>query len=981
MGVSVVSGSTGRFAACAHRHLQTTVTKDGKQWETIGRCVVYSQHFAVEGVYKPCQRNQDEAQETVLSHGDCEAGIAVALGNNDKTLIMGAPGTDVWLGAVFSQEINYFDVGELTRTTSGSMNNTHRVRLQGYSLSVGQFVSETNESIVQYAVGVPHWNAAGQYGRVNVFSQDVEKQTIQLLKSFTVYGRYSGSYFGHTVLAADTTGDGLDDLLVAGPTYSDFRPEIGHVSVFKNLNGRFGTANIELTGSIPFGRFGHAIVLLGDVNKDGYNDVAISAPYGGEDHLLGTIYIHFGSQDGLVRQASQIISASSVAHKRPVSMAFGASMAGAFDADGNGYPDLVVGSYLSEEITLLRTRPVVSIKGRVTLSPNLITNNFPQTCFGTSGELYTCVVVNVCVRVVTDVPSSLNRINYRVILDQRKKSLGLKSRAFFNSTGHRRAVGIFHLPNYKGSRQVCQELTAFILKNIRDRTTPVEVLFKYSLPSGHKTQLSNVSLYQPLPPVINHTLPSQKKNLARAFIHFRPECGSDNLCIPDLRLVDVAVLDLLPGSVYIIRAKTTITFRAMITNQGEDAYESKLVVTTPSVLSLIQVVISSVNSYCIQDKGHDETLVECDLGDPLKSGTTHIVEIVMSTVHIPLSLISLNVQFSVSSSNIELSSTLSDNIARMYVPVGAEADFLLEGVSNPDQYLLQKNFSRFPNVETEIGNHVNYTMFASNSGPSVVPEASLFVALPTHTAQGFPLLYVMNIDEAGNVYCEDEYVINPRAIATISQVNSEHRQKNYEPKSQAAIGTSVQSSFDVEILDQLVSNATQTTGQEVIESLKRECETDLIHCTVLTCHLNDMYAGSEAGVVITTRLWEATLLSREFGFEDLKLSIVAHVMPVNAPAIIGVASDHIVVSTSVSHGALEQQSSSLPVWAYVVAVVGSLLIVTVTVGVMWKVGFFKRNTKEKLKEEKRKSQMYLEEYEMTELEEQDKNCAPVDEKC
>ena len=32
-----------------------------------------------------------------------------------------------------------------------------------------------------------------------------------------------------------------------------------------------------------------------------------------------------------------------------------------FDADGNGYPDLAVGSYLSEEVFLLRSRPIITI--------------------------------------------------------------------------------------------------------------------------------------------------------------------------------------------------------------------------------------------------------------------------------------------------------------------------------------------------------------------------------------------------------------------------------------------------------------------------------------------------------------------------------------------------------------------------------------------------------------------------------------------
>ena len=49
-------------------------------------------------------------------------------------------------------------------------------------------------------------------------------------------------------------------------------------------------------------RFGFAIANLGDLNKDGYEDIAIGAPYEGK----GTVYIFLGSKNGVITNPSQV---------------------------------------------------------------------------------------------------------------------------------------------------------------------------------------------------------------------------------------------------------------------------------------------------------------------------------------------------------------------------------------------------------------------------------------------------------------------------------------------------------------------------------------------------------------------------------------------------------------------------------------------------------------------------------------------------
>jgi len=57
-------------------------------------------------------------------------------------------------------------------------------------------------------------------------------------------------------------------------------------------------------------RFGFAITNLGDLNSDGYEDIAVGAPYEGK----GAVYIYLGSAQGLIPEPSQVCIMLSLCH-------------------------------------------------------------------------------------------------------------------------------------------------------------------------------------------------------------------------------------------------------------------------------------------------------------------------------------------------------------------------------------------------------------------------------------------------------------------------------------------------------------------------------------------------------------------------------------------------------------------------------------------------------------------------------------------
>lgn len=108
------------------------------------------------------------------------------------------------------------------------------------------------------------------------------------------------------------------------------------------------------------GRFGTALSKIGDINLDGFNDIAISAPFEGN----GAVYIHLGGPDGVSLKASQRIEAPSELpspYEDVVSSMFGHGISRGVDIDRNGYRDIAIGSPNSESVFIFKSYPVVNV--------------------------------------------------------------------------------------------------------------------------------------------------------------------------------------------------------------------------------------------------------------------------------------------------------------------------------------------------------------------------------------------------------------------------------------------------------------------------------------------------------------------------------------------------------------------------------------------------------------------------------------------
>lgn len=148
--------------------------------------------------------------------------------------------------------------------------------------------------------------------------------------------------FGASVAAiGDVNADGFADLAVGAPASGD-----GQVRVyFGSAAGIASTpsATLDAPSGEAVSAFGSVIAGIGDVDCDGYADVAVSAEgVDGNDDPIGLVFLYRGSASGLAA-----LPTSTLGHDAAIeqaSAAFGAAVASAGDFDGDGFGDFAVGA-------------------------------------------------------------------------------------------------------------------------------------------------------------------------------------------------------------------------------------------------------------------------------------------------------------------------------------------------------------------------------------------------------------------------------------------------------------------------------------------------------------------------------------------------------------------------------------------------------------------------------------------------------------
>ncbi|XP_061871309.1 LOW QUALITY PROTEIN: integrin alpha-5 [Colius striatus] len=800
--------------------------------------------------------------------------------------------------------------------------------IDGYSVAVGEFSGDTTQDFV---AGVPKGNLT--YGYVTILNGTNMKS----LYNFS--GEQMAAYFGYAVAATDVNNDGLTDLLVGGPLFmarggGGRVQEVGRVYLYLQLLGGLcqgppwhpplppalpwpPALAMALTGALEFGRFGSAIAALGDLDLDGFNDVAVGAPLGAERAGRGWFTSMEGGWLGCNPEPTQVLRGHWAPGPHPDF--FGAALRGATDLDGNGYPDLLVGAFGVDTAVVYRGRPIVHASATLSVFPTMF-NPEERGCVLGTGLHVPCINVTFCLNASgRHLPGA---IDFTVELNVDGAKAGGGRRALFLPGGGSTPSHSFGgtpspnlggsptpnlggspthsltLPIPNGSGPRCHSLAVYLRNEseFRDKLSPISLALAFRL---HPAAQPDRHGLRPL------LAPATRTRL-EAKAHIQLDCGDDNICVPDLQLeasTDRRVVYL--GD----RNSLNVTFSAR--NQGEGgAYEAELHVRPPPHAQYTGVLHPHGNFSalsCELGVGNDSSPLICDLGNPMKAGANIWGGLRFTIPQLSDSSKSIRFELQIRSKNANNSQS---PLVRLPLEVRAATRVSAFGVSRPDVVTLPEGpWAAQPRRLQELGPPVEHVYEVLNEGPSAISQGTLELSCPLGP-RGHPQLYVTG--HSGPPNCSSSHPLDPLRLAEQSPEPHVLQRRDTgdswgHPPAPPSLG----------------------------------CPEP--ECFRLSCPMGALERQQRASLRLTFHLWASALRQREVRAQALRceaeyrvLQLPYRVHPLQHPV------QRLQVLTGLQWARAEA-GSGVPVWAVVLAVLLGLLLLALLCYGLYKLGFFKRS--------------------------------------
>ncbi|KFQ96540.1 Integrin alpha-E, partial [Nipponia nippon] len=536
-------------------------------------------YSALDGLLSTLQQSIigiEGMQGDALEYELAQAGFSVQI-LDKQVLMFGAVGAFDWSGGILLYDL-------ATKTAVFLNESKEEAKKAKYSYLGYSVAVVHTEYGPLYVAGAPRHSMRG---KVLVFQDNRLKQTLQ--------GEQVGSYFGSELCPVDVNHDGVTDLLLVGAPFYHIRGEEGRVYVYRletetGLFTKKGHLNVQVTS--PFARFGFTVASVGDINGDGYEDIAVGAPL--EDQLshsssFGSIYIFNGDKDKIKSSFSQRVKASEISSGLQY---FGQSIDGGFDFTNDGLRDITVGSL--ENVVVLRSRPVVHFLTSMRFNPERILifqNNSILTatlCFDTISAL----------PVSQQVFSQLY-VLYTVDLDVKMAKRRVQFEDQNTTTSGKLLV----------SKHMCSELQLHTLPCEFDCFSSVFLRVK------HKLYKKNDNLEFAVP-VLDRYKPSEM----HFQLPYKKDCNNKTICTAHLTLTSQIQKELVVGHT------KEVTMNVSLTNSGDDSYMTTMVLNYPKNLHFKKVTVEPFSPAvrCGQPMPLTSVVLSCNcrIGHPVFKTTT-----------------------------------------------------------------------------------------------------------------------------------------------------------------------------------------------------------------------------------------------------------------------------------------------------------------------------------------------------------------------
>ncbi|XP_065213912.1 integrin alpha-PS2-like [Planococcus citri] len=742
--------------------------------------------------------------------------------------------------------------------------------------------------------------------------------------------------------ASDVNGDGADDLIIGAPmhanTKNDKDYEIGRIYVFYQGNikcretdlkcaEKLFARNETIDGVDSGARFGSALASLGDINKDGYEDIAVSAPYQGSDkyntcasatRTTGAVYIYLGSENGLSKTPSQVIKASDVAHLRNTSQlsAFGHSLSGGLDLDKNQYPDLIVGAYEYDAVFLFKSRPVINLTASLSfLVKKTKRGNVPldrNTCTSeTKNKKYACVTLKICMQYSGVGVEDQIDISTNITLDTKYADT---SRMRFSKTKN----STLKLPlQLTKNKKKCENETVYVDNKDPDieKVTPLEASLQYELvESKNKKTLSSILNFGP-------TTRTDSFNISR-------NCGDDDICYPNLNLTVIPNI-----TQYEPLSKVdSLNLQVLVKNNGEYSYGSRFILQVPKGLEFYTYENSPLTDKFANLINLDGENITFSIGNPLPENQKVNFSVILR-INKTLEDLSSAFHFwaKVNSTNPEKKETLKDNIFLLDIPI---REIVSLEISSASYITVRKDI--------EAGPEVIHQYIIKNSGTANLSEVSAIFFWPVKLTNGGDLLYLMEQPKTqGSIQCD--YVAN---------VNYKNLTKIRAYKNTLVIPW-VKNSNDAK-----PRRSTNQTTSEDTSTSKNPVSNNSTDYQKIRCTIRNLSREEEVSVLFPSVVWMETI-EQIAGFRNKSLEIGSWVevnvttlsrnvtqipeKPYRNEAITTIEFEKAYIEEAIPAIIKSREPDVIPLWSVVRSCVLGVLILMSMICGLYKLGFFKRN--------------------------------------
>ncbi|XP_021022679.1 integrin alpha-D [Mus caroli] len=496
--------------------------------------------FAIEGT--------ESRSSSSFQHEMSQEGFSSALSMDGP--VLGAVGSFSWSGGAFLYPSNM----RPTFISVSQENEDMRDAYMGYSTALAFW-----KGVHSLILGAPRHQHTG---KVVIFTQESRHWR----PKSEVRGTQIGSYFGASLCSVDMDRDGSTDLILIGAPHYYEHTRGGQVSVcpMPGVRSRWhcGTTLHGEQGH-PWGRFGAALTVLGDVNGDSLADVAIGAP--GEEENRGAVYIfHGASRQDIAPSPSQRVTGSQLSLRLRY---FGQSLSGGQDLTQDGLVDLAVGA--QGHVLLLRSLPLLKVGISIRFAPSEVAKTVYQ-CWGRTPTVLEAGEATVCLTVRKGSPDLLGDVQSSVRYDLALDPGRLISRAIFDETKNctltrRKTLGL-------GDH--CETLKLLLPDCVEDAVTPIILRLNLSL-AGDSAPSTN----------LRPALAVGSQDHVTASLPFEKNCRQKLLCEGDLGVS----FNFSGLQVLVVGSSPELTVTVTVWNEGEDSYGTLIKFYYPAGLSYRRV--------------------------------------------------------------------------------------------------------------------------------------------------------------------------------------------------------------------------------------------------------------------------------------------------------------------------------------------------------------------------------------------------------